>query len=115
MIRVHSTKFEFERHGLEAPPSCQHYVPSSYHSYWNYLWRGKLELKVDVLWILVEGHPKMLADFAAVIRVASVSGTCQTDNFLMSLFPTIITKEILRRNVAPTSFVERIAIIVTRR
>jgi len=24
MTRVHFAKFEFERHGLEAPPSCQH-------------------------------------------------------------------------------------------
>jgi hypothetical protein len=34
---------------------------------------------------------------------------------MMSLFPTIITKEILERNVALTSFVGRIAIIVARR
>jgi hypothetical protein len=33
----------------------------------------------------------------------------------MSLFPTIITKEILRRNVALTSFVGKIVIIVARR
>jgi hypothetical protein len=33
----------------------------------------------------------------------------------MSLFPTIITKEILGRNVALTNFVGRIAIVVTRR
>jgi hypothetical protein len=33
----------------------------------------------------------------------------------MSLFPTLITKEILERNVALTSFVGRIAIIVARR
>jgi hypothetical protein len=33
----------------------------------------------------------------------------------MSLFPTIITKEILRRNVALTSFVGRIAIVVARK
>jgi hypothetical protein len=33
----------------------------------------------------------------------------------MSLFPTIITKEILGRNVALISFVGRIAIIVIRR
>jgi len=39
----------------------------------------------------------------------------KTNNFLMSLFPTIITKEIMRRNVAFTSFVGRIAEIVTRR
>jgi len=39
----------------------------------------------------------------------------KTDRFLMSLFPTIITKEIFRRNVALTSFVGRIATIVARR
>jgi len=30
MIQVHFVKFELEWHGLEAPPSCQHCVPSSY-------------------------------------------------------------------------------------
>jgi len=39
----------------------------------------------------------------------------KTDRFLMSLFPTIITKEILRRNVALISFVGRIATVVARR
>jgi hypothetical protein len=39
----------------------------------------------------------------------------KTDSFLMSLFPTIITKEILGRNVALTSFVGRIATVVARR
>jgi hypothetical protein len=39
----------------------------------------------------------------------------KTDRFLMSLFPTIITKEIFGRNVALTSFVGRIAAVVTRR
>jgi len=33
----------------------------------------------------------------------------------MSLFPTIITKEILGRNVALTSFMGRIAAVVARR
>jgi hypothetical protein len=37
------------------------------------------------------------------------------DKFLMSLFPTIITKKILRRNVAFINFVGRIATIVARR
>jgi hypothetical protein len=37
------------------------------------------------------------------------------NNFLMSLFPIIITKEILGRNVALTSFVGRIAIVVVRK
>jgi hypothetical protein len=39
----------------------------------------------------------------------------KTDIFLMSLFPTIITKEILGRNVALISFVGRIATVVARR
>ncbi len=39
----------------------------------------------------------------------------KTKNFLMSLFPTIITREILIRNVALTSFVGKIATIVVRR
>ncbi len=39
----------------------------------------------------------------------------KTNNFLMSLFPTIITKEILEMNVALTSFVGKIAIVVVRR
>jgi hypothetical protein len=55
MIRVHFVKFELERHGLEAPPSCQHYAPFSQHSYWNYPWWGKPEWKAEVLWLLVEG------------------------------------------------------------
>jgi hypothetical protein len=37
------------------------------------------------------------------------------DSFLMSLFPTIITKEIFGKDVALTSFVGRIATIVARR
>jgi hypothetical protein len=39
----------------------------------------------------------------------------ETNNFLMSLFPIIITKKIIRRNVALTSFLGKIAIIVARR
>jgi hypothetical protein len=39
----------------------------------------------------------------------------KTDNFMMSLFPTIIIKEILGKNVALTGFVGRIAIVVARR
>jgi hypothetical protein len=39
----------------------------------------------------------------------------KTNNFLMSFFPTIITKEILGRNVALISFVGKIAIVVARR
>jgi hypothetical protein len=37
------------------------------------------------------------------------------DRFMMSLFPTIITKEILERNVTLISFVGRIATVVARR
>jgi hypothetical protein len=39
----------------------------------------------------------------------------KTNSFLMSFFPTIITKEILGKNVALISFVGRIATIVARR
>jgi hypothetical protein len=39
----------------------------------------------------------------------------KTYRFLMSLFPTIITKQILGRNVALIRFVGRIAIVVARR
>jgi hypothetical protein len=39
----------------------------------------------------------------------------KTDRFLMSLFPTIITKEIFGRNVALISFVGRIATVIARR
>jgi hypothetical protein len=39
----------------------------------------------------------------------------KTDRFLMSLFPTIITKEILGRNIALTSFMGRIATVIARR
>jgi hypothetical protein len=39
----------------------------------------------------------------------------KTNNFMMSLFPTIITKEILRRNVALISFVGMIPTIVAKR
>jgi hypothetical protein len=39
----------------------------------------------------------------------------KTNSFLMSLFPIIITKEILGRNVAITNFVGMIATIVARR
>jgi hypothetical protein len=39
----------------------------------------------------------------------------KTNIFLMSFFPTIITKEIFGRNVALTSFMGRIATVVARR
>jgi hypothetical protein len=57
----------------------------------------------------------MLIDFAMVIRVTFVPGTWQNKHFLMSLFPTIFTIDILGRNVALTSFVDRIVTILTRR
>jgi hypothetical protein len=44
----------------------------------------------------------MLVDLAVVTTVVSVLETWQKNSFLMSLFPTIITKEILGRNVALT-------------
>jgi hypothetical protein len=67
-----------------------------------------------VPWLLVEGQWKMLAYFAMVIEVVYVLRTWQNKQLLMS-FLTIITKEILRRNVTLTSFVGRIATIVARR
>ncbi len=66
-------------------------------------------------WFLIKGQWKMLADFAMVIGIISVPKFSKTNSFLMSLFPTIITKEILGRNVALTGFVGRIAIVVARR
>jgi hypothetical protein len=39
----------------------------------------------------------------------------KTNSFMMSLFPTIITKEILGRNVTLTNFMGRIAIVIARR
>jgi len=57
----------------------------------------------------------MLADFAVVVGVAPLWELGKIDKFLMSLFPTIIIKEILGRNVALTSFVGRIATVVARR
>jgi hypothetical protein len=77
MIRIHFVEFEFEWHGLKAPPFCQHCVPSFEHSYLNYPWWGKPKWKVEVPWLLVEGQRKMLADFAVIIRVASIPETWQ--------------------------------------
>jgi hypothetical protein len=57
----------------------------------------------------------MLVDFAVVIKLLPFWKLGKTDSFLMSFFPTIITKEILGRNVALTSFVGRIAIVVARK
>jgi hypothetical protein len=57
----------------------------------------------------------MLANFAVVIRVLPFRELGKTNSFMMSLFPTIIIKDILGRNVALTSFVGRIATIVARR
>jgi len=82
MIRVHFVKFELELHGLEAPPSYQHFAPSSKHSCWNYPWWAKPEWKAEVPWLLVEGQWKLLADFVVVIRVASALGTWQNRQIL---------------------------------
>jgi hypothetical protein len=57
----------------------------------------------------------MLVDFTVLIELLPFRKLGKMDNFLMSLFPTIITKEILRRNVTLTSFVGRIAIVVVRK
>jgi len=68
-----------------------------------------------VPWLLVKGQWKMLANFAVVIGVVSALELGKTDRFLMSLFPTIITKEVLGRNVTFTNFVGKIATVVARR
>jgi hypothetical protein len=39
----------------------------------------------------------------------------KTNNFMMSLFPTIITKKILENNVTLIKFMGKIATIVARR
>jgi len=57
----------------------------------------------------------MLADFIVIIEVAFVPGTWKTNSFLMSLLLTIITKEILGKNIALTSFVGRIVTVIARR
>jgi len=57
----------------------------------------------------------MLVDFAVIIRVGSFQELGKTNSFSMSFFPTIITKEILGRNVTLNSFVGRITIVVARR
>jgi hypothetical protein len=57
----------------------------------------------------------MLADFAVVIGVASALGTWQNRQIPDVPLSTIITKQILGRNVALTSFVGRIVTVVARR
>jgi hypothetical protein len=57
----------------------------------------------------------MLANFAVLSKLFPFRELCKTNNFLMSLFPTIIIKEILGRNVTPINFVGRIAIVIARR
>jgi hypothetical protein len=57
----------------------------------------------------------MLADFVMLIGVASVWELGKTNNFMMSFFPTIITKEIFGRNVAFINFVGKIATIIAIR
>jgi hypothetical protein len=54
----------------------------------------------------------MLVDFA--IELLPFRELGKTNNFLMSLFPIIITKEILGKNVTLTSFVGRIPTVVAR-
>ncbi len=56
-------------------------------------------------WLLVEGQQKMLIDFAVVIGVTFIPGTWQNRQLLNVPLPTIITKQILGRNVALISFV----------
>jgi hypothetical protein len=50
-----------------------------------------------------------------VIGVAFVLGTWQNKQLFDVLFPTIITKEIFKKNVALTSFMGRITIVIVRR
>jgi len=57
----------------------------------------------------------MLANFAIVIGIASTLGTWQNKQIPDVPLSTIITKEILGRNVALTSFVGRIATVVAKR
>ncbi len=66
-------------------------------------------------WLLGEVQRKMLADFAIVIGVASALGISQNRQILDVPLFHIITKEIFRKNVALTSFVGMIAIVVARR
>jgi hypothetical protein len=77
VILVHFVESELELHGLEAPPSCQHCAPSSWHSCWKYPWWAKPEWKAEVPWLLVEGQRKMQADFAVVNEVVYALGTWQ--------------------------------------
>jgi hypothetical protein len=57
----------------------------------------------------------MLAEFVVVIGVVFVSGTWQNKQLHDVHFLTIITKEILGRNVAFPHFVGMITTVVTRR
>ncbi len=57
----------------------------------------------------------MLADFAVVIRVASILGTWQNRQIPDVPISHNNHKEILGRNVALTSFVGRIATVVAKR
>jgi hypothetical protein len=57
----------------------------------------------------------MLVDFSVVIGVVSIPGTWQNKQLFNVPFSTIITKDILGKNVPFTSFVARIATIVVRR
>ncbi len=66
-------------------------------------------------WLLIEGQQKMLANFVVVIIVVSIPRTWQNNQLADVPLPTIITKEILGRNVALISFMDRIAIVVAKR
>jgi hypothetical protein len=57
----------------------------------------------------------MLANFAMVIKLFPLWELDKTNSFLMSFFLIIITKKILRKNVAFTNFVGRIAMVVAIR
>jgi hypothetical protein len=56
----------------------------------------------------------MLPNFAVVIIVIMLWELGETNSFLISLFPTIITKEILGKNVTLTTFMGRITTIIVR-
>ncbi len=115
MIRVHFAELKTEWHGLKTPPFCQDYAPSSQHSYQNYPWWGKLEWKLRCLGFQLRGSGRCQQILLWQSELLPFQELGKTNNFLMSLFPTVITKEIFGRNVALTCFVGKIAIIVARR
>jgi hypothetical protein len=68
-----------------------------------------------VPWLLVKGQWKMLADFAMVIRVVSIPKTWQNKQLPNVPLSHNNHKKNLERNVALTSFVGRMVIVVARR